>query len=110
MSDDAADRDGPAPVEVRIGDRRFRLRSTDPDGVRRIAARVDEAVRAIAPGGTDLEDPRVALLAALNVAGEDEDLRRTWCDQAARLAERVRELADRIEEARGRFSATPDSV
>ncbi|GAB4371433.1 MAG: hypothetical protein Kow0062_06960 [Acidobacteriota bacterium] len=110
MAEDAADRGQVVPVEVRIGDRTFRLRSDDPEGVLRIAERVDDAVRAVAPGGTDLEDPRVALLAALNVAGEDEELRRAWSERTAELAARVRDLAERVEQARARIAASARPV
>ena len=57
-------------VSVDIYDQVYTLRGTDPDHINRLAAVVDEKMRAVAAHGTTVDSLRVAVLAALNIADE----------------------------------------
>jgi cell division protein ZapA (FtsZ GTPase activity inhibitor) len=81
-----------APVEVTIGDRRYRLRGSDPDLLVRLAERVDRTLAEIAGPGGETGDFKVAVLAALNIAGEQEEWRARWQERAEALRERARAL------------------
>ncbi len=83
-------------VTVTIGGRSYRLRGDDPNLLRRLAEEVDGTIREIAGDRAGTEDPRVVVLAALNVAAEREDLRRATIDRAARLRERLAALDRRL--------------
>lgn len=57
-------------VSVDIYDQIYTLRGTDPEHIIRLAALVDEKMRAVAAHGSTVDSLRVAVLAALNVADE----------------------------------------
>jgi cell division protein ZapA len=67
----------PQAIAVVIYDQTYRLRGNDPVYLEKLAATVDEKMRAVAAHGRTVDSLRVAVLAALNVA-----------DELARLAER----------------------
>ena len=57
-------------VTVEIYDQTYHLSGRDLDRTRRLAARVDERMRAVAAAGRTADSLRVAVLAALNLADE----------------------------------------
>jgi cell division protein ZapA len=57
-------------VSVDIYDQVYTLRGTDPEHIVRLAAMVDEKMRAVAAHGSTVDSLRVAVLAALNIADE----------------------------------------
>lgn len=69
-SDQAAGREG--YVAVQIYDQTYYLsgREADAAHIRRLAARVDSTMRAVAKQGRTVDSLRVAVLAALNLADE----------------------------------------
>ena len=67
----------PQAIAVEIYDQTYRLRGNDPVYVEKLAATVDEKMRAVAAHGRTVDSLRVAVLAALNIA-----------DELARLTER----------------------
>jgi cell division protein ZapA len=85
--------DPSALIPVEIHGRRYPIRSgLDPEYVARLAAYVDERMRA-ASESTPAGDPlRVAVLAALNIADELFRCRDTTAARDGRLAERAEEL------------------
>jgi cell division protein ZapA (FtsZ GTPase activity inhibitor) len=90
-----------AQIEVTVGTRRYRLRGSDPELLGALAAQVDETLGAIAGPGGNKDDFRVAVLAALNLAGEHEDQRAVWHAAARRIAGEARDA----EAALARLSA-----
>ena len=62
--------DVPGAVSVDIYDQIYHLRGTDPAHIERLAALVDEKMRAVAAHGSTVDSLRVAVLAALNIADE----------------------------------------
>jgi cell division protein ZapA len=62
--------DVPEAVSVDIYDQIYHLRGTDPAHIERLAALVDEKMRAVAAYGSTVDSLRVAVLAALNIADE----------------------------------------
>ena len=87
-------------VQVTIGGRRYRLRGSDPSQLERLAATVDRTLEEIAGPGAPTDDFKVAVLAALNLAGDHEDLRAAWLEQARELQARARRLEARAKELR----------
>jgi cell division protein ZapA len=80
-------------IAVEINGQRYPIRSVlDPEYVARLAAYVDERVRAAADSTPSGDSVRVLILAALNIA--DELFRSREADQArdGQLAERAGEL------------------
>jgi cell division protein ZapA len=57
-------------VTVEIYDQLYHLSGQDPEHIRRLAARVDAKMRAVAANGHTADSLRVAVLAALNLADE----------------------------------------
>jgi cell division protein ZapA len=62
--------DVPGAVSVDIYDQIYHLRGVDPAHIERLAALVDEKMRAVAAHGSTVDSLRVAVLAALNIADE----------------------------------------
>ena len=60
----------PEAVSVDIYDQVYHLRGIDPQHIERLAALVDEKMRAVAAHGSTVDSLRVAVLAALNIADE----------------------------------------
>lgn len=79
-------------VKVNILGGEYTLRTeTTPEHARAVAAYVDEAISEL-QSGAKVESHKAAILAALRIAGELFEAR----DEAARLAESMRELSDEI--------------
>jgi cell division protein ZapA len=57
-------------VSVDIYDQVYTLRGTDSEYIERLAALIDEKMRAVAAHGSTVDSLRVAVLAALNIADE----------------------------------------
>ncbi|NJN64888.1 MAG: cell division protein ZapA [Acidobacteria bacterium] len=109
MSDMHGSRIG-QPVIVEIGGKRFRLRGSSEETLRALAARVDDAVRDVAGDETPLDDPKVALLAALNIASEAEEKRALAVARIASLERATVAAADRIASLRAALEAeAPES-
>lgn len=80
-------------VKVNILGGEYTLRTeTTPEHARAVAAYVDEAIMDTMQGGPMVESHKAAILAALRIAGELFEAR----DEAARLADQIRELSDEI--------------
>lgn len=92
-------------VSVTIGGRRYRLRGDDADKLAKLATRVDETLGEIAGPEGQTEDFKVAVLAALNLAGEHEDLRERWHEMAVALSDDVRRLDRSLETLERRLAA-----
>ena len=82
--------DVPGAVSVDIYDQIYHLRGTDPAHIERLAALVDEKMRAVAAHGSTVDSLRVAVLAALNIADELIALR----SRAGTLAEMLDEVLE----------------
>jgi cell division protein ZapA len=74
---DAAAREAGAVV-VEIYDQVYQLSGTDPDHIEHLAALVDDKMRAVSASGSTVDSLRVAVLAALNIADELEELRERY--------------------------------
>lgn len=61
---------GAEAVSVDIYDQVYHLRGTDAEYIARLAALVDDKMRAVAAHGSTVDSLRVAVLAALNIADE----------------------------------------
>ena len=80
-------------VSVEIQGQRYPVRSTlDPEYVVRLAAYVDERVRAAADSTPGVDTVRVLVLAALNIADELYRCRQVNQTRDGQLAERAGEL------------------
>ncbi len=102
--------DATESVSVSIGGREYRLRGSDPDALRRIAARVDGTLAELAGPGRTPDDFKLAVLTALNIAGEQDDARAAWLDRAAALRERAAGLVDRLERLAASVPEPSDDV
>ena len=77
---------GGQTTEVRIYGTVYSLRSEhDPADLQRLAKRVDETMRALAPDPAAADSVKVAVLAAMNLADEAERTRRTNEGQEERI-------------------------
>ena len=63
-------------VQISIRGRRYTLRSDEDEDLPAIAAYVDRKMAEIADRGAAVDEPTLAMLAALNIASELERLRR----------------------------------
>jgi len=63
-------------VQISIRGRRYTLRSDEDEDLPAIAAYVDRKMSEIADRGAAVDEPTLAMLAALNIASELERLRR----------------------------------
>ncbi len=80
------------PIQVEVYDQVYQLAgSADPEQVRQIAARVDTLMRTIAHQGRVVDTVRLAVLTALNLADENEELRRKCARLEQTLAEKSSE-------------------
>ena len=107
MPEDSTQNSSSDVVQVTIGGRRYRLRGSDPAQLERLAATVDRTLAEIAGPGSSTDDFKVAVLAALNLAGDHEDLRASWLQQAREIQARSRRLETRARELKG--AGTPSS-
>ena len=76
-------------VEVTMGGQSYRLRGTDPETLIRLAAEVDAALADVSPHAAAVEDIKVAVLAALNIAGDRDAERRALRTKLISTAERI---------------------
>src|SRR5947209_17746336 len=80
-------------IPVEIAGQRYPIRSSlDQEYVARLAAYVDEKMRAASESTPTGDSLRLAVLAALNIADELFRCRDTTLERDGRLAERAREL------------------
>ena len=98
--------DGGRVIPVEIGGQRYPIRSSlEPEYVARLAAYVDEKMRAAADATPTGDSLRLAVLAALNIADELFRCRDTTRARDGELAER----ADELERLLDRVLMAPDS-
>lgn len=86
-------------VEVTMGGQSYRLRGTDPETLTRLAAEVDAALADVSPYAAPVQDIKVAVLAALNIAGDRDAERRALRHKLVSTAERIRQLEARLRAA-----------
>lgn len=84
-----------AAVAVDIYDAIYHLRGTDPAYIESLAHSVDTKMRAVATAGGTVDSLRVAVLAALNIADELEQLRRRYEALSGSLSQSQRNLRSR---------------
>jgi cell division protein ZapA len=97
MSDPDIDNLAPEAVDVTIFNQTYRLRSkTDKEHVRRIANLVDERMRQISGQITTHDVVKIAVLTALNIADEMQNLRDYYEQEIQPL---VSQLADSQQES-----------
>ncbi|UCF66138.1 MAG: cell division protein ZapA [Acidobacteriota bacterium] len=92
------------PVEVMIAGRRYRLRGSDADQLHRLAARVDDTLNELAGDDAPPDDFKLAVLAALNLAGDHEEDRTLWREQFSQLRQRAGALGQRLERIAARLA------
>jgi cell division protein ZapA len=85
----------PEAVSVDIYDQVYHLRGTDAEYIERLAALVDEKMRAVAAQGNTVDSLRVAVLAALNIADELIALRARYTVLAGSLGETATNMRSR---------------
>ena len=85
----------PDAVSVDIYDQVYHLRGTDAEYIERLAALVDEKMRAVASQGNTVDSLRVAVLAALNIADELIALRARYTALAGSLGETATNMRSR---------------
>jgi cell division protein ZapA len=73
-------------VDVDIYDQVYHLRGTDPAYIERLAQVVDAKMRAVSALGNTVDSLRVAVLAALNIADELENLRARYDSLAGSMS------------------------
>ncbi|MCE5248049.1 MAG: cell division protein ZapA [Candidatus Polarisedimenticolia bacterium] len=95
MSDETA---AQREIEVVMGTRRYKLRGEDPAVLAALAAKVDRTLGEIAGPSGNPDDFRTAVLAALNIAADEEDGR-------AAALERLRALLGDLRDAESRLKA-----
>ncbi len=92
--------DGQEFISVEIYDQQYHLAGTDLERVRRLAARVDEQMRAVSAQGRTVDSLRVAVLAALNLADAltraEEHLAQVGISASAQSPDDMRERARRL--------------
>jgi len=67
-------------LSVDIYDQVYRLRGVDPEHIQKLASLVDGKMRAVSAHGSTVDSLRVAVLAALNIADELNELRQRHAD------------------------------
>lgn len=93
-------------VKVRIGTEEYALRSDRPEEyTREVAEHVDRALREILASGAIVESHKAAVLAALAIADELFQERRTHAEMAGRLERLSAELARLLPPAKRRSTA-----
>ncbi|MGO4516875.1 cell division protein ZapA [Terriglobus sp. 2YAB30_2] len=89
----------PQAVSVDIYGQIYNLRGTDTQYIERLAALVDAKMRAVASHGATVDSLRVAVLAALNIADELEQARGRYSELEGSVEETsttVRNRADSL--------------
>ena len=95
---------GPAgqdAVSVDIYDQIYNLRGTDAEYIERLAATVDEKMRAVAAHGSTVDSLRVAVLAALNIADELAALRARYTALASSVGQTETNMRSRADTLAG---------
>lgn len=92
-------------VDVSIGGQPYRLRGHEPETLRRLAAEVDTALAEVAPHAVQVDDIKVAVLAALNIAGDRAAERQALSRRMVAAFERLRILEGRLESLRRTVAA-----
>lgn len=72
-------------ISVDIYDQMYHLRGVEPEHIQRLASLVDEKMRSVSAHGKTVDSLRVAVLAALNIADELEQLRKRYDDLASSM-------------------------
>ena len=91
---------GQDAVSVDIYDQVYHLRGTDAEYIERLAATVDEKMRAVAAHGSTVDSLRVAVLAALNIADELATLRARYAALATSIGQTETSMRSRAGAAR----------
>ncbi|MDX6693323.1 MAG: cell division protein ZapA [Blastocatellia bacterium] len=108
MSDPDMDNLAPEAVDVTIFNQTYRLRSkTDTEHVRRIANLVDERMRQISEQITTHDVVKIAVLTALNIADEMQNLRDYYEQEVQPL---VSQLSNQEESAKEEESKDEDAA
>lgn len=102
--------DGQEFVSVDIYDQQYHLAGTDLERVRRLAARVDEQMRAVSAQGRTVDSLRVAVLAALNLADALMRAEERLTNLSADAPTEATVSADALRERARRLSGILDSV
>ena len=93
------------PVELRVGGQTYRVvASAGQEELRRLAAIVDDRLRAITPPGRQVP-PQALLLAALSLAHDLEEEKSKNAKLATRSREMLGSILTRIDAAMGSSSA-----
>ena len=86
-------------VQISIRGRRYTLRSDEDEDLPAIAAYVDKKMAEIADRGAAVDEPTLAMLAALNIASELERLRRQVDEELASVDRGIASTALLVEAA-----------
>ena len=86
-------------VQISIRGRRYTLRSDEDEDLPAIAAYVDKKMSEIAERGAAVDEPTLAMLAALNIASELERLRRQVDEDLASVDREIASTALLLEAA-----------
>lgn len=91
----------PKPLTVTILDREYRFACTPEERPRLMEAAnlLDERMREIKQRGRLLALERIAIMAAMNFAGEVLEHQGSQSQRATEVDERIRKLADRLDDA-----------
>jgi cell division protein ZapA len=85
---------------VEIMGREYRIRGADDEGyVREIARYVDAKLREVSQGTSSATSDRLAILAAINIADELFQLRRTTSEEASTIEKRTQSLITLLDES-----------
>jgi cell division protein ZapA len=85
-------------VSVQIYDQTYYLSGQDADHIRSLAELVDARMRAVAAHGTTVDSLRVAVLAALNLADELDEARKSPGDSTRQTHARAVSLRGLLDE------------
>lgn len=86
-------------VRVEIFDQAYNLRGTDPDYIFKLAEYVDGKMRSVAEQTSTIDSLRLAVLAALNIADEYQELKRKYDEIAGDYNQRASQLSSLLNEA-----------
>ncbi len=85
-------------VRVEIFDQGYNLRGTDPEYILKLAAYVDNKMRAVAEQTHTVDSARLAVLAALNIADEYHLLKKRTDGGGTDSCKRARQLLSALDE------------
>jgi cell division protein ZapA (FtsZ GTPase activity inhibitor) len=95
-------------VEVSMGGRQYRLRGGDAASLQRLAAEVDSALADVAPHAAPVEDVKIAVLAALNIASEKDTVRRALRQRLEAALVRIAQMEQRVQRLEGLAAPASD--